>query len=279
MFTKTLTILLLMICFFSSSSFAFEQEIESNEFNLSIYLGKGRIETPLIDRGDLSVNIFPSITYYGEKFFIDGTTIGYSLLETDNLLIDVVGLLNEDGMFYHFDSNKNYTLANILGYNPGTVGNKFPDLSGFATIERDISYLGGISFTFMTDYFNTRVGYFHDVTNVHNGNELHLSISKGFNFEWFNASIELGQIEKSINLVNYYYQFTEAELHVFKRSGYTAESGTNRYYKVNVEVPISESFSLVAAFKHTLIGDEIRESILIDKGNFITSFIGLKYQY
>lgn len=274
------TVLLFCILLFLSgySVASSSDEIEVGEWEFSLYLGEGRVDNPLIKQDDLKINFFPSFTYYGEKFFIDNTTLGYNLIENDQILVDLVGAINEDGLFYHFDSNKNYTLVNILGFKPQVGGGREMDLSNFKPIKRDISYLGGLNVTFITDYFVGQVAYLTDVTGVHGGNELRVSVSKDFVFPWFELYFELGQIRKSADLVRYYYEFRPEELS-FLKDKYRADDATNSYYKVQLDVPISESFTVVGVIKETFIGDEIEESFLVVKSKYLSSFIGIRYRF
>lgn len=263
---------------FSAFSFTtFAEDAAVDEWTFSIYLGDGKIENPIAELHDLDVTAFPSVSFYGERFFIEGTTIGYSLYETDDVIVDLVGLLNEDGLFHHFNDHDEFSVINILGFNP-TAGGK---LITFEPIKRDISYLGGISATFINDYFDTRLGIYQDITGVHDGNEMHLSISKSFSTQWFNAYIEFGEVIKSRKLVEYYYQFQDAELARLQalKSFYEPSRSTNLYYKLQIEVPITESFSVVGLVKQTQLGNKIRQSFLVAKGNYLASFIGLRYQF
>lgn len=251
------------------------EEVVVDEFIFSIYLGQGRIENPITKLDDLNVSIFPSISYYGENFFIEGTTLGYSLYETDDVIVDVVGLLNEDGLFHHFDNYQDFSIINIIGVNPSG------GLVDFEPIKRDISYLGGIGITVNNDYFDTRIGAYQDIIGVHDGNEVHLSIAKGFSTTWFNAHFEAGGVMKSRKLVEYYYQFQDEELAILRgiKNLYKPKRAINWYYKVQVDVPITPSLFVVGGVKHTLLDDRIRQSLLVEKGNYLTSFIGIRYQF
>jgi len=267
-------LLFLSISFSCSSA----EKVEIEEWNFEIFVGEGKVENPLIKLDDLKVKVFPSFHFYDEKFFIDNTTIGYNLLEDEQLLIDVVGAVNEDGLFFNFDKHQGYSLVNILGFRPNVGGGKDIDISGFEPIKRDISYLAGINMTFMTDYFSSQVALLNDVTGVHDGNELRVSISKNFILPWFALFIEFGQVKKSKKLVHYYYKFKPQELS-FLRDKYEAKEASNRYYKVQLDVPISESFTFVGLVKHTRIADEITDSFLVDKSSYTSSFIGIRYSF
>ncbi|TPH13909.1 MipA/OmpV family protein [Litorilituus lipolyticus] len=253
------------------------QNVEVNKWDFSVYLGQGYVENPIIKLDDLKINVFPSFTYYGEKFFIDNTTIGYSLIEGDNIFFDLVGAVNEDGLFHHFQ-NKNYTLVNILGFKPTTGGGRKPELSGFEPIERNISYLAGLNITYMTDYFTAQLAYLTDVSGVHHGNEVRVSLSRNLVFSWFELYFEIGQVTKSKDLVSYYYKLKPEELS-FLRDNYQAGEATNTFYKVQIDIPLTESFTVIGVVKETRLGDKIDESFLTDKSSYSSSFVGIKYHF
>lgn len=255
------------------------EDVDVDQWHFSVFVGEGKVTNPLRKLDDLKINAFPSFKYYGEKFFIDNTTIGYTLVEQEHLFIDVVGLLNDDGLFHYFDANDNYTLFNIFGLKGGGGIRGF-DESTFKAISRDVSYLAGLNISFFTDYIDAQVGYFTDITGVHNGSELRVSLSKNFTFKWLELYLEVGQVQKSKALVDYYYTMQKEELSSLNLlTKYEADVATNTYYKAQLDVPISESFTFVASIKKTELGTNIKDSVLITESDYLSSFIGLRYDF
>ncbi|KGJ98055.1 MipA/OmpV family protein [Thalassotalea sp. ND16A] len=263
----------------SANDDAARDEVAIEQWTFSIFLGEGKIENPIVNFKDLDVILFPSVSYYGEKFFLEGTTLGYSLLENDEMIVDVVGLLNDDGMFYHFEDQQDLTVSSALGFNP--IRGPIKPGQEFKPVKRDLSYLGGVSFTVINDYFDTRIGYFQDVTGVHHGHEIHFSIATSFANRWFNTLVEVGQVIKSREIVEYYYRFQPEELSILEGVDELKTGGKshNFYYKVQVDVPITESFAVVGIAKYTKFGNHIKQSLLVEDSNYLTSFVGLRYQF
>ncbi len=272
-----LCFVLMLLCLPTTVS-AVEQ-VETDKWTFSIFAGQGQIENPVVNLKDIDTNVFPSISYYGERFFWEGTTLGYSLLESDDVIVDLVGLLNEDGLFHHFEEQEDLTVIDALGFNPS----RFPIDGGevFKPVERDISYLGGISVSVFNDYFETRLGYFHDLTAVHHGYEIHFSLGRGIETKWFNIYFEAGKVIKSDDLVRYYYQFQDKELAFLGgiKDFYTGGQSHNHYYKVELDVPLTDYLSLTGFFKHTHLGNNISKSLLVEDNNYQTSFIGVRYSF
>ncbi|WP_306295303.1 MipA/OmpV family protein [Shewanella algae] len=74
-----------------------------------------------------------------------------------------------------------------------------------------MSYLGGVSVTWVTPYTDINLGLFQDISGVHDGNELQLRLKKSLLYSWGALGFELGAIRKSESLVRYYYQLTPEE--------------------------------------------------------------------
>jgi len=168
--------------------------------------------------------------------------------------------------------------VNILGFRPNTGGGRDIDISGFEPIKRDVSYLAGINVAFMTEYFNSQIAILNDVTGVHGGHEVRLSFSKNVTFPWLDIFIEFGQVRKSKRLVDYYYKLKSQELS-FLKDRYQAEAASNRYYKIQLDIPLSKFLTLVGLVKYTNIAEEITDSFLVDKDNYTSSFIGIRYSF
>lgn len=244
------------------------------EWNVSVSLGYGQVESIIGNVDDYDLYILPRISYYGEKFFLENTTMGYSLYEDESLFIDLVGRLNEDGIYIKLDD---FGVFSALGIEPPL---RNPRLPPPPNVERDISYLGGIAANYSIGEYDLRAGYYHDITDVHYGYEADLHISRNFMLtEQWSLYLSAGAIHKSKKLLNYYYGTTGLEsANPFFRYQPNS-SGTNYQVKLNSEYTINDSWSWQILFKRTLLADEIKESEVIDRKHTDTYFAGIKYRF
>ncbi|MBT1444291.1 MipA/OmpV family protein [Shewanella sp. JM162201] len=256
------------------------QQVSAGDWQFSLALGYGVLENPRAKTDNISTYVLPSWYYYGERFYVENLTLGYSLYETDWISVDVQGQPNEDGIFFEFDGVGKLLLSDIMGFTPSREPITRPSkaVEPPPAVERKISYLAGLSATWYTPAFDLTSGLFYDVTGVHNGYEWQLSAKKAFVWSWGAIGLEAGGVYKSAELVDYYYNARKEEFTRPIRLK-PLEAATNWHVKAVVNVPLSDSLMLVATLKHTALGDSIRDSVLISADSYFAGFVGVSYQF
>ncbi|QYJ89269.1 MipA/OmpV family protein [Shewanella halotolerans] len=271
--------LIFLTVFFLYEARAEEQidDITTGEFHFTLALGYGGIENPRAKSDDITTYALPSWSYYDDRFYVENFTLGYSLYESDSLLVDLQTRLNEDGFFFELDGWNKVFLSDILGFKPNKqpiFGPAIPEVP----IERNISYLGGLSTTWLTPYSDFTLGYFHDISGVHQGNEIHLKAKKSMAFSWGALGFEVGAIRKSSQLISYYYHFTEEELGR-SRVQQPQSAAINYHTSGVVNVPLWQDINFVAIITYTWLGDEITKNLMIEKDGYLSGFIGVSYAF
>ncbi|QSX41357.1 MipA/OmpV family protein [Shewanella cyperi] len=276
---KCCKLLLLMLSLAFATQADELQTVSPGDWQISVAVGYGVLENPRAKTEDITTWVLPSWYYYGDDFYAENFTLGYSLFESDWLSLDIQGQLNEDGIFYEYDGIGKLLVADVLGFTPvrDTVrpGAKFKPES----IKRKLSYMGGPSATWYTPAFDMTTALMYDVTGVHNGYEWQLSLKKAFAWSWGAAGIEAGGVYKSEELVTYYYGIRPKEFAGRVPRGGRMDASSNWYVKAVFNVPLTDSLTLVATAKHTWLGSEIRNSILIDQDDYFAGFIGISYGF
>ncbi|AKE52602.1 MipA/OmpV family protein [Kangiella geojedonensis] len=249
-----------------------EQEV--GEWNLSISMGYGKVESIINNVDDYELYLLPSISYYGERFFLENTTMGYSLYEDERLYLDLVGRLNEDGIYVKLED---FGVFSALGIQPPLRNPRLPPPS---EVERDMSYLGGLAANYQLSGFNLRAGYYHDVTDVHNGYEVDFTVSRNFTLaENWSLNLSASANHKSKKLLNYYYGTTIGEsVNDFFRYQPNS-SGTNYSLFMSSEYALNNNWAWQLLFKRTLLSEQIRDSNIIDTDHTDTYFLGMKYTF
>ncbi|MCL2917965.1 MipA/OmpV family protein [Shewanella litorisediminis] len=256
------------------------QTVTPGDWQVSLALGYGILENPRKKTEDITTYVLPSWYYYGEDFYVENFTLGYSLYETDWLSVDVQGQLNDDGIYFEYDGFGKLLLSDILGYKPnnGPIVRPGVEPPKLEPVERKLSYLGGLSATWYTPVFDLTTGVFYDVTGVHNGYEWQLSARKSFAWSWGAAGIEIGGVYKNADLVDYYYNVTQAESGA-RRPPAPLEAATNWHVKGVLNIPLSDSLNFVLTVNHTRLGKAIRESALIERDDLFSGFAGVSYSF
>lgn len=253
----------------------FAQEV-STGWDVSIAAGYGRMNSPLKAAHDVQTFVLPNVRYYGEHFYAENFTLGYSLVETPDLLIDVESRLNDDGLFFELNGLQQLLATDLFSYKPNGIpirGNvTYPD------IQRSISYLAGLNISFPSEYGQISVGHFRDVTSVHHGSE---SVVK-YRHEGLMGPVkwgfELGMTYKDQALVDYYYVLSQAELSAYKLPQYSG--GSHNYNaKLVLNMPITGHWFFVNSAEYTRLGEGIRHSLLVDKNHYTVFFAGVAYAF
>ena len=278
--------LFLLFCFFLSGLVIAADEtdlqsVDSGEWHIRLSAGLGRVENPLAKTDDIKVPVLPSVSYYGDRFYLNNFNLGYALYETDSFAVDIEGILNEDGIYYQSRGFKQSVLAASI------FGNRNPASSIFIPddqFDRKLSYLAGPSLTYQYGFGELYLGYFTDITGTHDGQEAQLSLSWAEQMGNHIFRIEAGLIYKSDKLQDYYYSSVFARRSLLNGSVrefdlYTAESGKNTYASLYYEYLMDQNWSVVARLKHTRLNDEIRQSVIIHSDRTIDSFIGISYRF
>lgn len=245
------------------------------EWKIGLTVGQGVLENPLAGRSDGETSFLPAFSYYGERFFVSNMAAGFTLKEHQDFYLDLVVRPNEDGLYYHLNDDS-VTMGNLSSF-LGSFGG-----FGLDDIDRDISVMGGASGTLVTRLADISLGYFHDISEVHYGNEIHLNFGKRHNLFGGALYWELGAIKKDADLVNYYYSLTEAEAGMFARSfqnQFPADDVTDQYTKLHYAYPLGKGWALQFAARYSKLDLDGRNPLMIDKPETLSWLTGLQYSF
>ncbi len=253
-------------------------EAKVGQWSFSLLAGYAEIKNPLNKHDDIKTYVLPTWSYYGDNFYIDNTTIGYSLLETDNLLFDLSGYLNEDGALFNLD-HANLSFLDISHYVPRVekLRPNAPEPT-FDKIERNFSYMAGISIHWINDYIQARLVYGKDVTAGHGGEEVTFSLFNYYHLGDFKFNWQLGAVRKSQQLVEYYYQFRPEEINGFK-SSYKFNAVNNKFAQIAASYQLSKQFDLVLSVKKTWLDEGLLITPLVAKDSYIKWVAGINYKF
>ncbi len=121
-------------------------EVRAPEWEISLSTGYGVVENPLAGKRDGESYFLPNISYYGKRFFLSNLTVGYSLLENENIYLDLVARPNEDGLYYLLDKSSSAS--------DGVLSNFMTQFQAAdpADTERRVSIVAGPSVTLVSDW-------------------------------------------------------------------------------------------------------------------------------
>jgi len=270
---KPLLLYVVLLCF---SPLLMASQHAEQGWSFALSAGKGAIQTPLSFRDDVEGNLLPSVSYYGERFYLENSFLGYSLLETEDFYLDVVGQLNDDGYFFVLDGINKFGWWDALGmtrfdgpvYSPGY----------FDPIKRHLSYMTGLSATWITSLMNIRSQWLKDISAGHHGAELHLALHRDFVWQSFTLRLNGGWIYKDADLHNYYYNVRQHELGN-KPSDFYLSSGWSQHYGLTLSYSLNDEWALQWHWQKTNLPHSLDPSPLLRRLNYKTQFVGVRYQF
>lgn len=279
---KLLSSLILGLFFSVSFSGKASDSINPGDLRLSVAMGYGVVDNPRANAEPIRTYLVPNLEYYGDSFYINNFTLGYSLLENETFYLDLQSRLNDDGLFFELDGLSGIFATDLFGIKdqtqPITRPGKPAPVVVYNKIERNVSYLGGGNFTWLSPVGDLSFGAFKDISGVHHGRELHLRYK--YTFAAWSAvwGVELGLTQKDADLVRYYYQVTNEER---KRIVFRGNPRTtlNSHVKFVVNKGLNEHWSLVTLLEYNRLGKGIAESALIDKSHYWTGLVGVSYAF
>lgn len=254
---------------------AAQTRTETGHWQFAVAVGYGELENPLARQKNPSSVLLPSWHYYGEKFYLDNFNLGYSLLETRDLEIDLQTRLNEDGLLFELNGLSRLFATDLFNRMPFR-NDRTPPV--YENIQRHVSYLGGVQLNFPTTVATVSVGHFHDISSIHDGAETVLRVNRVFSFDAVRVGVEAGWTRKNQALVDYYYKLTPSELGYLTVRQYTRAT-QNYHVRLVLNVPLNPDWYWLLTAEHNWLGQGIRRSFLVNKDQYSAGFVGIGYDF
>lgn len=271
----------LVMALYSSKLLAETTETEAGEWSFALSVGAGKVTTPLSNRDDLQGSVLPAVSYYGERFFIENSFIGYTLFEEQNWYLDLTGSLNDDGFFFELDGINQFGWWDALGMDGGYQSGDGADPERQPTyqdIERHLSYMAGLSITWLTDIAEIRLSSLTDISGVHHGQEQHLSFRKSYSWQQWQFRWHLGALYKSKKITNYYYNLRPQELGN-NSSWFGLSGGLNYFYGLTLSYQLDPQWAIQAFWQKNQLDRDLLRSPLLRSDHYYSRFIGVRYSF
>lgn len=250
--------------------------VRSDDWGFDLGIGFARVDTPVPEKDELTSFVLPQWYYYGERFYVETTEVGFTLYESERWMFDLVGYLNQDGILFNTNGDA-LSFVEISKFLPN-VGVGAPLLGGkvpLKNIERDFTYMAGAQFYWLTDRLEVKAGWAKDVTAGHNGEEIFLALQRSYFFEQWKLNWEFGAIGKTAALNNYYFGLRKQETGLRKDSLPVDKLLPDYYVKFATAYRISAQVSAVVSLHYTWKPAELSISPLLQKRGYMGGFIGV----
>ena len=294
----------------SSYAFANDGQADVGAWSIGINAGLGQRSAFITGQDDLDIYLLPDIHYYGEQFFFDNGTLGYTLSEQQDFAFSLIGELNPYGLYFEQSAfgesfNSLYLLnsRSIAGESseanseqPNGLVTTDPNSLVFGTSEEpsigdhfsgdvynlpkpDLSIdLGVQGNWFFSDNQSITVKLVKDVSSKHSGFRAKFNWSMHQRIAQVKLNLSLGFDWLSEDASNYYFGISPQSPE-FAGRGYKTGSSTNPFVAITGSYPISKKLSLVAHLKYLKLDADIADSPITSESYTLTHFAGIHYKF
>ncbi len=267
---------------------------EIGQWQFSLGIGAGVRTNPLIDSKNIPLILIPQVSYTGERFFIQNLDVGVFLFENSQHQLNVFITPSYDPIYFHnnhpsnyFLNNEGLKLQNTSGFenggSPAAGGNSKGDSLDTTPVtwrklhKRNTAGLAGFEYNRSLAQIELQAQVVHDVTGVHGGDEVRLTLAKHWAKGKHRLGLAIGANWQSHKVINYYYGVNAQETDA--ASIYNANSGTSTLVRFDWNYRLSEHWDLRFLTSYRHLPRAISASPIVNNNNVLTTFVGGVYHF
>nr|WP_234479945.1 MipA/OmpV family protein [Erwinia sp. S38] len=199
----------------------------------------------------------PIVNYDGDSFYLNTLQAGYYLWKDsqDQLSLTVLG------------SPQNY--------DPDDADDG--DMKSLN--KRHMTLMGGLSYRHTADWGIVRTTLAGDVLDNSNGIIWDLTYLYRFEFGQFSLTPGIGALWNSSNQNKYYYGISSAESDRSGLTRYDPDDSWSPYLELTGGWKISDSWNATVSGRYVRLGDEIKDSPMVDKSSQVLLWSGISYTF
>lgn len=254
------------------------QQIDTEQWHLSVNTGAGVITNPLHEGDNLPLILLPEVAFYGEQWFFDNGRLGYSLHESDTHVVNIVTEFNPETRFFiDFHPSNVFALQTSNSFVvESTSSDELVEKSVVTTNDvkkRRWALDAGLSYHYIRSNHVFSVQVLADVSGVYKGARSALQWQSHHQLGRLSIAPSLGVWYKSNELNDYFYGLSAEE------SSYgeiEVGSSWQPYAKIDARWPLGETNSLrfhLAYYDYSAVDD----SPLFEHTYSMTAFIGFNH--
>lgn len=259
-----------------------------DQWQFSLATGVGVITNPLNGGKNIPLVLIPNVSYYGEKFFLENSVVGYSLHENNKFSFSVISQVNRENAFFSRWHPSNILIANSsheLISDNSTPPSDTTDKSAVDLDEvedRKWALDGGLQVNwFLAKDTDIKAQVLHDINGVYNGFNGQVEINHFLRFQQLERAIvklTLGGNWQSSEQVDYYYGINKQD----------DPSGTNLYQGVSSFSPyiklfgyyhLTKNWAVRVNLSREFLSNSLTDSPLVTDKVVDTFFVGVAYAF
>lgn len=260
--------------------------VEVGKWQLNVAIGAGVRTNPVMSNKDIPLIVLPEIHYQGDRFFIQNLDFGAILWDNNKHQLNVLVTPGYDQVFFHRWSPGNFIIDSRVMSSTSTNAQFSPNKNLEAARAVDMSRLhkrrmaalGGLEYTFDRDDWSFQGQWLHDISKVHDGQELRLAITRQFQSGKHTTALTAGAHWQSAEVTDYYFGIRPSEVN-FTSDAYKADAGLSSMLRADWNYALSSRWTLRATGSYKWLASEIRHSPIVTSDHVTTVFIGGVYHF
>ena len=263
-------------------------DIEVDQWQLGVALGLGMKSNPLRGGDDIPLLVLPDISYYGERWFLDNFTLGYSVYQSERLVLSLITGANGEKAYFSFWHPTNFVTLNssefVSAAEQGPSFNidggpmrELPPVTIDDVSKRRFAWDGGVMANLYLPWGELMIRAMADVSKVYQGTHGRIDWSRHGSVRDWQWRMSVGADWQSNALIDYYYGVPDNS--DFSGGGYRGRSGWSPYATMMVSHPINENWQGLMTVKYQKLGSGMADSPLVTTGATASFFIGAAYQF
>ncbi|WP_185960731.1 MipA/OmpV family protein [Aliidiomarina halalkaliphila] len=268
--------------------------VDTRTWHFKLSAGYGERSNPLHGAKNLPIYVIPDVYYYGDRFFLDNGTLGYSLRQRSRFELSAITKFNLERAYFASNltgfwlGNQVVSGSGDIGFTPppddsdptGSSGSSGLTLNIDDVASRKWAVDAGIQLdSYPYQNLHLRIQVLTDITGVHNGQQANVRVATPLQGRF--GLIELGaELHwKSDDLIDYYYGIGPRDQGVPPAYYYQGSSVWQPALTLSWHYPLAEKWSWVSSGRMQWLGSGMSDSPLVERRHVFTFFTGVQYRF
>jgi len=256
--------------------------IAIGEWEFKLALGVGKRTNPLVDSSDIPLVLVPQVSYYGERFFIENLELGYTLIDSEQFMLNAILTPGRDSGFFLRNDINNFFIDGAIEFTHSILPNDEAIKDGKIDIDdlhkRRLAGLAGIELSSAWKNLQWQIQLLQDVTKVHQGKEVRFAFGSQRIFADQAFSASAGFTWKSESLLNYYYGISTDEAGETPFA-YEASNGLSPFVRLAWNKMLNRRWQLSSSVQYERLSSAINNSPLVEEDYVLQFFVGGIYHF
>lgn len=264
----------------------------TNQFHFSLAMGAGFRSNPLHGGHNMPLWLMPDLAYYGQHWFFDNGTLGYSWALSPELTLSLVSRLNEEQGYFRRASFSNVFssqriaddgLAGPVQKNEMTESVAAVDIGQVS--KRPWAIDGGLQLDWQKAQWQVRANWWHDISNEYQGSHAKVSVAYHLSHMTGDWGISSALAWKSAQLLDTYYGLAVDD----GGNPNVAVAGFQPEVGVHWSYALDKNWALLSLFRYRWLNIDLQDeqnpeidtqqSPLLAEAFVRSWFIGVSYRF